>query len=141
MSLPLRVLGDRVLIKPDVDPNAPEITEGGIYLAPSLASAVTGEDATLSLTRGTVIGVGTPKHPLHDVAEDLAARLARRHRADDADTVQLLRDLVRREPCVSVGDDVLFARDAGQQITIEDETYIIVREHELLAVIPEEAVA
>jgi co-chaperonin GroES (HSP10) len=51
----------------------------------------------------------------------------------------LLRDLVRREPAVTVGDDVLFNHDAGQQITLENQRYIILHEHEVIAVVvPEE---
>ncbi len=44
MSVPLRVLGDRVLVKQDINANAPTTTESGVVLAPSLASAVTGSD-------------------------------------------------------------------------------------------------
>jgi co-chaperonin GroES (HSP10) len=54
------------------------------------------------------------------------------------DAAHLLRDLVRRQPCVSVGDDVLFSHDAGQETVIDNETYIILREAELLAVVEPE---
>ena len=142
MDAPVRVLGDRVLVRPDVNANAPQQTDAGIYLATSLAAAVTGEDATTSLHRGTVIAVGNPKHSLHHEAETLAARLEWTDAATSlgdreavADAVLLLRDLVRRHPCVSVGDDVLFSHDAGQELTLDGETFVILHETDLLAVV------
>lgn len=143
--IPLKVLGDRVLVRPDVNANAPE-QRGGIYLARSLAAAVTGEDATTSLCRGTVVAVGNPKHPLADIAEDLAGRIGAQcwptleHQLECpvCQASDLLRDLVRRVPCCLVGDDVLFSHDAGQEITLDDETYVLMKEDELLAVIEPE---
>ena len=138
---PVRVLGDRVLVRPDVNANAPQQTDAGIYLATSLAAAVTGEDASTSLHRGTVIAVGNPKHPLHHEAASLATRLeaieASYLDTFDAvvDAAHLLRDLVRRQPCVSVGDDVLFSHDAGQELTLDGETFVILHETDLLAVV------
>lgn len=147
MSAPIRVLGDRVLVQPDVNKNAPEQTDGGIFLAGSLAAAVTGEDPTTSIHRGTVVGVGTPTHPLKHEAEVLAEKLSSipEHHWRDGDLweiaedgARMLHDLVRRVPCVSVGDDVIYSRDAGQEITIETETYVILHEHELLGVVAPE---
>ena len=142
---PVRVLGDRVLVRPDVNANAPQQTDAGIYLASSLAAAVTGEDPTSSLHRGTVVAVGNPKHPLHHEAEHLAARLVKpylllEHKDKDqwqpiVDAAEMLRDLVRRQPCVSVGDDVLFSHDAGQDLTLDGETFVILHETDLLAVV------
>ena len=140
---PVRVLGDRVLVRPDVNANAPQQTDAGIYLATSLAAAVTGEDATTSLHRGTVIAVGNPKHPLHHEAETLAGKLERfidtsgMSGSEDEiwDAMHLLRDLVRRQPCVSVWDDVLFSHDAGQELTLDGETFVILHETDLLAVV------
>lgn len=140
--LPLKVLGDRVLVKPDVNANAPEQLESGVILAATMAAAVTGEDATTSVCRGTVIAVGNPKHPLTDDASELADWLVSElqsysDRVNEA--AVLLRDLVRREPCCKAGDDVLFSHDAGQQITLESEIYILLKEDELLAIVePEE---
>ena len=143
--IPLKVLGDRVLVRPDVNANSPEQHASGIYLAKSLAAAVTGEDATMSLCRGTVVAVGSPRHPLWLEANTLAdklsipASLARTvdvHEIDDA--IHMLRDLVRRQPCCLVGDDVLFSHDAGQEIALDDETYVLMKEDELLAVIEPE---
>ena len=138
MPLPLRVLGDRVLIRPDVNRHAPEQSAGGVFLAKSLAAAVTGEDVAIAPCRGTVVALGRPRHPLRDEAFALAATLERHRRSDEGletDAAQLLRDLVRRDPCVAIGDDVLFGYDAGQETVIDDETYLILREAELLAIV------
>lgn len=138
MTLPLRVLGDRILVQPDEDLNAPELLPSGIHVARTLGAAVTGTDKTFSVQRGTVLAVGTPRHPRKDLAHELAEWLddqGDRH----IETAALLRDLVRKEPGVAVGDDVLFNHDAGQSITLENHRYIILHEHELLAVVePEE---
>lgn len=142
MSLPLRVLGDRVLVRPDVNDNAPETLPSGVVIATSLAAAVTGEDPTASVHRGTVVGVGAPRHPLHHEASTLADKLEAYKACagaygDDlvSDAAKLLHDLVRRQPCVSVGDDVLFSHDAGQETTIDGDRLIILHEHELLATV------
>ena len=145
MTVPLRVLGPRVLVRPDVNRNAPEQTEAGIYVATSLAAAVTGEDPTMSWHRGTVIAVGQPKHPLEDEAVSLADKVSTSASValDDQvfhDAAQMLRDLVRRRSCVAINDDVIFSHDAGQEVTIDAETYLILHEDEVVAVIvPESA--
>lgn len=144
MTVPLRVLGNRVLVRPGVNANAPETLPSGLLIAKSLAAAVVGEDATVSVHRGTVVAVGHPKHPLQHEADALAAKVDARlspTRSDAelmADVVHLLHDLVRRQPAVMVDDDVLFSHDAGQQITLIDETYVLLQEDELLAVVEPE---
>lgn len=143
MTVPLRVLGDRVLVKPDVQTNAPEQTESGVYVAATMAAAVSGADPTTSVHRGTVMAVGTPVHPLKHETEVLVDKLFAYYDSYDNDYVtplaleaaDLLCDLVRRVPCVAVGDDVLFSSDAGQETTLDGDTYVILHEHELLAVI------
>lgn len=148
MTMPLKVLGDRVLIKPDTVSNAPETTDSGVVLAKSMAAAITGEDATISVCRGTVIAVGTPRHPLHHEADALAKKVERfAHIGETAlrqevflDAAHMLRDLVRKAPACGVGDDVLFSHDAGQQVTLENETYVLMREDELLAIVEPEPI-
>ena len=143
MVPPLRVLGARVLIRPDRQTNAPAVLESGLLVAPSLASAVSGEDPTVSVCRGEVIRVGHPRHPLHTEVLALAVKLdqyaTNGHSDTHAETLHdgasLLRDLVRIVPSVSPGEDVLFSHDAGQQITLDDDTYLLLRDEELLAVI------
>lgn len=146
MSVPLRVLGDRVLVQPDINRNAPEQTASGVFIAKSMAAAVTGEDATTSVHRGTVIAVGNPKHPLHHEAESLADLIDPGHggpsrcTCEVCDAAQMLRDLVRRQPCVAVGDDILFSHDAGQDTVIDGIAYVILREAEILAIVDPEPI-
>jgi len=133
----LRPLNDRVLIKPHV---APTETPSGL----SVVEHYKPEQV------GTVVAVGIQTHPRKAAAETLAERLDRIGPGVDADghfdyfseeeraaAVQLVRDLVRREPCVKPGDDVLFSWQAGQEIFLHDDDtrYLIVREDDLLAVI------
>ena len=147
--VPLRVLGARVLIRPDVQANAPKTLDSGLVVAPSLVSAVTGEDPTVSVCRGEVIAVGQPRHPLEQEAVTLAAKFERYATNEHSDThaealrdgAHLLRDLVCKAPSVSTGDDVLFSHDAGQLITLDDDTYVILLDEELLAVIEPELVS
>ena len=147
MSVPLRVLGDRVLVKPDINANAPETLDSGVIVAKSLASAVTGSDPIPVPHRGTVIAVGNPTHPKQAYIEQIASIIHdigawNAATGESVSIPQLLRDLVRREPCCAVGDDVLFASDAGQEITLDGEMYILLHESDLLAVVePEVAYA
>lgn len=145
MRASLRVLGPRVLVRPDIDSREPEATESGVVIAKSMAAAVTGMDPVVSYSRGTVISVGSPRHPFREEALDLACRIKKLSATsyDSSqtnyellrDTAQLLGDLVWREPCVSIGDDVLFSYDSGQEIQIAHDTFIILKEDELLGVV------
>ena len=120
----LTPLGARVLIKPEV---SADTTESGLIL-PENRSEKAVE------MRGTVVAVGSPSHPRKLDAEMYAEWLedqGERH----IEAAELLRDLTRREPCVRVGDDVLFSWSAGQEITVEDETFLLLREEDLLAVV------
>mgnify|MGYP001609349557 CR=1 FL=1 len=142
--IPLKVLGNRVLVKPDVNANAPVQTAAGVFIAATLAAAVTGEDATVSVHRGTVIAVGQPRHPLKHEAEMLARKLEARARGDEEvaiDAARFLRVLTRKQPSVQVGEDVLFSHDAGQNITVDGETYVLLHDGELLAIVESETAA
>ena len=138
MSLPLRVLGSRVLIRPDVNTQAPVQTDSGVYLATSLAAAIAGEDPRVSLCRGTVVAVGRSRHPRQDEAERVADILILLKLKKAAN---LMRDLVRPTPCVRIGDDVIYAPDAGQETAVDGDPYVILREDELLAIIEPEHTA
>ena len=145
VDVPLKVLGDRVLVRPDVDERAPE-KQGSVFVAKSLAAAVTGADAETSVCRGTVVAVGAPRHPLKEEADALALRLeqriawtnAERNEMPEFCAADMLRDLTRRHPCCNVGDDVLFSYDTGQRIDLDQESFIILHEHELLAIVEPE---
>jgi co-chaperonin GroES (HSP10) len=143
----LRPLNDRVLIKPH---EAPTETASGLQLVEHRKPEQT----------GTVVAVGVQAHPRKAEAERLARNMAAlknfvvvapgnsdsdvnplrtiRDRHEDLDaTADLLRDLVRREPVVKAGDEVIFSWQAGQEIFLhdEDERYLLLREDDLLAVI------
>jgi len=56
--IPFRPLGNRVVIKADVDDHAPEALESGLLTATSLAAAVEGTDAEDSWFVGTIVACG-----------------------------------------------------------------------------------
>lgn len=134
----LRPLQDRVLIKPEIPP---EVTPSGIILAEQRKPEQT----------GTVVAVGPCSHPLKAEAERLADGLREFldepfgdhmdcdecYVADIAASEALLRDLVRKEPEVKVGDYVVFSWTAGQEIWVEDgeERYLLMRESDILCVV------
>lgn len=126
----LRPLGDRVLIKPLAQPTE---TESGIILA----------EEKKPDEIGTVVAVGFTKHPRSgDVERHIdAIRGERGLCPDECDCLDcrardLLRDLVRREPSVKVGDTVLFSWASGQEILLNDgeDRYLLMRESDLIAV-------
>lgn len=125
----LKPLGDRVLIKPEIPST---ITESGLVLAEHRKPEQT----------GTVVAVGPCPHPRKAEAEELAERLDQYETFDDPEawSVQgatLLRDLVRKEPSVKVGDYVVFSWTAGQEIWVEDgeARYLLMRESDILCVV------
>ena len=129
----LQPLGDRVVIKPDVPPDT---TESGLHLVQDWKPE----------NCGAIVAVGTPRHPLRDVAEDLAARLRKYahqdyYRWDDqqdvtmTDAATLLLDLAQREPQVKVGDVVVFSWQSGQEVIIDGVKHLLMREDDLLGVL------
>jgi co-chaperonin GroES (HSP10) len=137
MCVMLKPLGDRVLIKPLAQPTVSE--SGLIHIV----------EHRKPDEIGTVVAVGTPTHPRKVEAEQVATDLKHLdyYACDNdeactcgaCDAARLLRDLVRREPCVKVGDTVLFSWASGQEITLNDgeERYLLMRETDLLAVVEE----
>lgn len=124
----LKPLGNRILIKPH---KAPEQTESGLYVC----------EHKKPEQSGVVIAVGTPTHPRKLEAEALAWSLADIHNTGTfmSDTVlqasDLLFDLVRREPCVKVGDDVIFSWQSGQTLTVDGEEFLLMPEDDILCVL------
>jgi len=114
----LRPLGDRVLVKPEANP---EQTDSGLWLSEHRKP----EEA------GTVVAVGLPVHPRKQEAEDAAFVIA----GLAPGVAKLLQALVAREPLVHVGDYVLFSWAAGHEVLIEDERYLLLREADILAVV------
>jgi co-chaperonin GroES (HSP10) len=129
-------LGDRILIRPDTV--AQTVTESGIALV---------EDDP-DETTGVVVAVGRPRHPRKDEAFEAADTL------DDAceswvgypsqgwdankAAARLLRELTGREPVVQVGQRVGFARYGGQELRLNNERYLLLREADLLVVLDNE---
>jgi len=128
----LKPLGDRILIKPEIPPN---VTESGLILQEERKPEQT----------GTVIAVGPCSHPRKAEAEELAGWFDKftidpgqpKTRARHEQTKELLRDLVRKEPEVKVGDYVVFSWTAGQEIWVEDgqDRLLLMRESDLLCVV------
>lgn len=138
----LRPLQDRVLILPQ--PPVEQTASGLAVVEHRKPEQV-----------GTVVAVGLQVHPKKAEAEALANQLGDAAEDHDLDAgwndnleplsigevswkaAQLLRDLVRREPLVKVGDQVLFSWLAGQELLDADHDvrYLVMREADLLAVI------
>lgn len=139
MSVPFTPLGDRVVIKADVEDHAPEVTEGGVVLAKTLAAAVEGSDAEDSWFVGTVVAIG----PLVNHF-DIRAYLLNRIKLGDY-TLTAVAEAIQRMPrdCpdpIKVGDRVTFSWASGQQITVDGERYLIMSAREVLAVFEKEPV-
>jgi co-chaperonin GroES (HSP10) len=136
--LQLAPLGDRVLIRPDGAIQT--VTESGVALV---------EDDP-DETTGTVVAVGRPRHPRKDEAFALAEHVdslslisvdSAAFQADKqalARAATLLRELTGREPVVQVGDRVGFARYGGQELRLNNERYLLLREADLLVVLENE---
>jgi|SRR6185436_1045321 len=110
MRLPLRVIGDRVLIQPDVEDHAPTETESGLVLAPTLAAAVAGQDVATSYTSGVIVALGS-----------------------DTPCTKCGRGAID----FRIGDRVTFSWKSGQEVTIDNLTYVIMRARDVLAVLDE----
>lgn len=138
MNLPLRVLGDRVLIKPDIDEHAVTTTESGVLVAETLEAAVTGADVAASYVSGTIVAIGNQDAPF-DVRPYILRRLKDKHgMVRLLHLIKEIEDLPAHRPCdFSVGDRVTFSWKSGQEVTIDGETYVIMRERDVLAVLEE----
>lgn len=130
MPLNLIPLGDRVLIRPE---ERPEQTESGLFVS----------EHRKPHTAGWVVAVGECAHPRKAETELAANALEFITASSDADCdticdcADLLRDLVRREPSVKIGDYVLFSWQSGQLFEMDDEKLLIMRETDILAVVEE----
>lgn len=162
--LPVKLLGDRVLVAlPPVETTQDETTgftvqgleqsAGGIFLAKP-----TDEYNVEVATRGLVVQLGSREGvvTVEDVIEmftDLAFEAAfeagngydRNGQYVVCDHKELVANMSLRRPApfdVQVGDCVIFTPSAGDQITIGEITYVILREADILGVVaPTEAAA
>lgn len=150
MTVPLRVLGNRVLIEPDREDLSPQQTDSGLFVAKSLGSAVTGADEQESWYSGTVVALGDGLTAPFDVRPYVIRRLNELaidpmfHCTPTVDVLSLLADvenLPTDQPCdFAVGDTVTFAHTAGRQIEIDSTAYLILDVDEILGVLnPEPA--
>lgn len=119
----VRPLGERVLVKPFPQET---MTESGLHLV----------EHKKPDEMGTVVAVGFARHPKKEEAEQFADRYDGGTEID-CELAALLRDLVRKQPSVKVGDTVLFSWASGQELTLNDgaETYLLLKESDLLAVL------
>ena len=140
-EVPLRVLGDRVLIRPDVEEQVAEVRESGLYTAPTLAAAVEGSDRTIWYTTGTIVDVGVwPPDAKHVALTHLRAWLRSARYAVHKEDVAVLAGRLEALPAervrdYRVGDRVTFSVQAGQDVTVNGESYVIMHDKDLLAVI------
>ena len=144
MTLPIRVLGPRVLIQVDIQSQDVEQTESGILIAKTMAAAIDGSDSHESWYEGTVIATG-------DDAFDVRPYVLRRlnEAVDDGGlSFVQLKDLIddieqlptERTRDFSIGDRVTFSHVAGEQIDIDGQRYLILKESEILGVLEDYAV-
>lgn len=141
-------LGNRVVIKADRVDNAPEVLPSGVLLATNLTAAVEGTDAQDSWCVGTVVAIGPLVHAfngraftmkqlqrLRDVEEWRADRVLQQ-----LDLILAkLRDLPHDCPDpLKVGDRVTFSWASGQELTLDDQKFLIMAASDVLAVLEPE---
>ena len=143
VTIPLRLLGDRVLIRADLEDHAPSRRDSGLFVANTLTAAVTGADAARSWCVGTVVAIG-PAVRRFAVRPYVLRRLQELIDEDtngvvEQELVHLRRDIEalpsELAEGVAVGDRVTFSWTAGQELTIDTDSFIIVRAAEILAVL------
>ena len=131
-----------MLIRADREDHAPQATESGILLAPTMAAAVEGEDSAESWFTGTIVQVG-PLVTTRDVRKLLCRWLLALEGEGHDVTVLEIAQLRQRieamkvdmpEPLM-VGQRVAFSWQAGHALTVDGEHYVVLRAGEVLAVL------
>lgn len=147
--MPFTPLGDRVVIQADVEDHAPEVTDGGVVLAKTLAAAVEGSDREDSWCVGTIVACG-PLVRAFDARGYLTRRLratvvgmATQTNGHIREGLSALMAEVAHLPAecadpLQVGDRVTFSWASGQQITVDGERFLIMPAREVLAVVLDE---
>lgn len=121
----LHPLGDRVLVEPIA---APDHTDSGIIIARKWKDEE---------TMGKVVAVADKRDPwcicewtgtclgclIHKVVKDRYGLQG----------VRFLGKHMRRPPGFKAGDIVVFATSAGDKLSVEGQTYIVLREDDVLA--------
>ena len=141
----LQVTQDRVLIRADREDKAPQQTAGGIYLAQSLAAAVDGSDSGESWFVGTIVQLGplVRRFDIRDSVHDWLTELIDEGHDIAAVELKALRARVRALPAehidpFDVGDRVVFSWASGQQITVDEDRYVLLRADDILATVEED---
>lgn len=135
----LAVLGDRIFVRPDENPNT---LSSGLHAV---------QETKRMLTRGTVLAVGEGPEIAHRAVARAMTALGRRFDAYIADDILVdgvkavvaslkaeANQLVRNyepEHLVMPGDRVLFSPDAGEEVTFEREVVLVMRETDVLAIV------
>ena len=141
MSVPFTPLGNRVVIKADVEDQAPQETASGLLTAKTLSAAVEGADVEDSWFVGTVVALG-PLVNRFEVRPYVVRRLQEctGHGTINVAGLQRLAHEVTQLPAdcpdpLKTGDRVTFSWAAGQQITVDGEKFLIMPASEVLAVL------
>lgn len=147
-NVPFTPLGDRVVIKADVEDRAPTETASGLMLAKTLSAAVEGSDVEDSWFVGTIVAVG-PLVTQFNIRPYVLRRLKElwRQGCDTHSVVatpylsNLIHDIeALPTDCpdpVKLGDRVTFSWASGQQITVDGDRFLIMRASDVLAVLEE----
>lgn len=112
----LIVVGDRVLVKVE---DSEQRTRVGLYLPPTAVDSQ-------QVQGGEIIATG-PGHPMPDPGESADEPWKARTRETRYVPMQ-----------AKIGDYALFFRKAAVEITFENETYLVVPQHAILALVREE---
>lgn len=147
LTIPFRPLGDRVVIKADLDDRAPVQTESGLVTAKTLAAAVEGTDQAESWFVGTVIALG----PLVNKLELRPFVLRKLRELEQYKFVKheeicalrfAIEDVPTETPeCVHLWDRVCFSWTAGQEVIVNGEKYLMLKASDVLAVLDESEAA
>ena len=131
-----------MLIRADAEDRAPTETAAGLYLATSLAAAVEGEDPEESWFTGTIVQLGPHVNRLDVRRTMLKWLLEIEQNGTDVAVAEIvaLRQKVEESPTwapdpLRVGDRVCFSWATGQQLTVGDDRFVLVRADDVLAVL------
>jgi co-chaperonin GroES (HSP10) len=115
----LIVVGDRVLIRPE---DGDQRSRAGLYLPPTALEAQ-------QVQAGDIVATG-PGHPLPDLGD--ASEEPWRQRPRETRYVPMQ---------AKIGDFALFFRKAAVEISFENEQYLVVPQHAILAIVREGSAA
>lgn len=146
MSLGFTPLGDRIVIKADIEDHAPQETASGLLLASSMAAAVDGSDTEDSWFVGTIVAIG-PLVNHFDCRKFVLRKLRGLFPALRVDESHICAEIedeiipaIEALPTdcpdpLNVGDRVTFSWASGQQMTLDGEKFLIMKASEVLAVL------